>query len=202
MRRKGYNGCRSPIRSRGVKVGVEFLLLAAVSSDGFIARRPGDPPSDWASPEEQSRFRATMARVAWSVLGRATHETASKPERRRIVFTSSVEGLAWLSPNHLRFNPAGASFDEALKIAGVDGLVAVLGGTRVYDHMLEIGRIDEVRLSIEPIRFGAGLPMFTGVGWLGVDGHLVKHGLARAGADEALNATGTVERTYRKIMPG
>lgn len=179
----------------------EFLLLAVVSSDGFIARHSGDPPWTWASPEEQARFRATMAKVTWSVMGRITHETAPKPERKRIVFTSSVTGIAWLTPNHLGFNPAGASFDEALETAKVDGQVAILGGTRVHDHLLEIGKIDEIRFSIEPVAFGEGLPLFTGVAWVGVETHLATHGMARVGEDERLNAAGTVERIYRKL-PG
>ena len=164
----------------------EFLLLAVVSADGFIARHPGDPPWAWASPEEQARFRATMAKVGWSVLGRITHETALRPERRRIVFTTGVAGVAWLGPNHLGFNPSGASFDEALAAARVDGPVAILGGTRVHDHMLSIGRVDEARLSIEPIRFGRGLPMFSGVAWPEVPAHLARHGLGPSGPPEPL----------------
>lgn len=177
----------------------EFLLLAVVSSDGFIARYPGDPPWTWASPEEQARFRATMARVAWSVMGRITHETALKAERKRVVFTSGVTGIAWLTPNHLGFNPAGARFDEAMDLAGIDGEVAILGGTRVHDHMLEIGRVDEIRLSIEPVQFKEGLPLFTGIPWAGVETHLATHGMARVGEDEKLNDAGTVERIYRKL---
>jgi dihydrofolate reductase len=173
-----------------------FLLLAVVSADGFIARRSGDPPWAWASAEEQARFRATMDQVSWSVLGRVTHETAFRPDRRRIVFTRGVRGIAWLGANHLGFNPAGASFDEAAATAGVEGTVAILGGTRVHDHMLAIGRIDEVRLSIEPVRFGQGLPLFSGVPWPAVDDHLADHGLRRSGPEETLNAAGTVERRY------
>jgi dihydrofolate reductase len=176
----------------------EFLLLAVVSADGFIARHPGDPPSTWASPEEQARFRETMAKVVWSIMGRVTHETAPRPERKRIVFTSSVTGIAWLTPNHLGFNPAGATFDDVMEVAKPEGQVAILGGTRVHDYMLEGGQVDEVRLSIEPVRFGEGLPMFTGVAWIGVDEHLSRHGMERVGEDETLNAAGTVERIYRK----
>ncbi|MBM3545701.1 MAG: hypothetical protein FJX54_02010 [Alphaproteobacteria bacterium] len=178
---------------------MHFVLLAAVSADGFIARHPGHPPWEWASAEEQARFRAAMAQVTWSVLGRVTHETAHRPERKRIVFTSSVTGVAWLTPNHLGFNPAGATFDEVLETAKPEGTIAILGGTRVHDYMLEIGRVDELRLSIEPIRFDEGLPMFTGVAWLGLDGHLVRHGMVRVGEDEKLNDAGTVERIYRKL---
>ncbi len=180
-------------------MSAEFLLLAVVSSDGFIARHPGDPPWTWASPEEQARFRATMAQVSWSVMGRVTHETALRPERKRIVFTSGVTGVAWLTPNHLGFNPAGARFDEAMDLAKADGQVAILGGTRVHDYMLEIGRVDEIRLSIEPVSFGEGLPLFTGISWAGVEAHLATHGMTRTGEDEVLNAAGTIERVYRKL---
>jgi len=33
-----------------------FTLLVVCSADGFIARRPGEAPSAWASPEEQAVF--------------------------------------------------------------------------------------------------------------------------------------------------
>ena len=84
----------------------------------------------------------------------------------------------------------------------VEGVVAVLGGTRVYDYMLERGRIDEVRLSIEPIEFGEGLPMFTGVAWADFDSHLARHGVARFGKDEILNSAETTVRTYRRLVRG
>lgn len=179
-------------------MALEFLLMAVVSADGFIARYSGDKPWTWASPEEQARFRATMQQVGWSLLGCVTHETAPAPQRKRIVFTTRVAGLEWLSDNHLGFNPAGATLDEALAEAEADGLVAILGGTRVHDFMLERGRIDEVRLSIEPLRFGRGLPLFTDVGWAGLPAHLARHGLAAAGPAERLNARGTVEQRYSK----
>ena len=65
--------------------------------------------------------------------------------------------------------------------------------------MLEIGKVDEIRLSIEPIAFGQGLPMFSGVAWAGVETHIATHGMARVGEDEVLNAAGTVERVYRRL---
>ena len=40
----------------------------------------------------------------------------------------------------------------------------ILGGTRVHDWFLARGRIDAVELSVEPLDFETGLPIFTDQG--------------------------------------
>ena len=38
----------------------------------------------------------------------------------------------------------------------------ILGGTRVHDWFLAHRAVDEVHLTVEPVVFGEGLPIFTG----------------------------------------
>jgi dihydrofolate reductase len=170
-----------------------FSLVAVASSDGFIARAPGHAPADWQSPEEQAFFLETVAAADWSVLGRTTHETAFRADRRRVVFSHRAPSPEWRAPTHLWLDPATISpGDLAALVEPVRpmGTALILGGADVAAWFLERGRIDEVLLSIEPIAFGTGLPIFPG----DAAGDPVEHVRARGfevQAERALNATGT-----------
>ncbi len=140
-----------------------FTLLVVATADGFIARAPGHTPAGWASGEEQTLFMDAVDAADWGVLGRTTHEAAFRPNRRRIVFSRAVETPVWREQMHLWVNP------ETLNPADLAALVAerrpmrealILGGALVHDWFHGHGRVDSVALTIEPIRFGAGLPIF------------------------------------------
>lgn len=142
-----------------------FSLLVVTSQDGFIARAPGHGPWEWASAEEQEIFFREVDAADWSVMGRGTHEAALKPERRRIIFSHQPDSPEWRLPNHLWLNPAGLTPDDLAAL--VDGNfpmreAVVLGGTPVHDWFHAHGRLDRVVLTVEPVRFGQGLPIFTG----------------------------------------
>lgn len=142
-----------------------FTLIVVATEDGFIARHPADNPAQWASPEEQAHFRAEVARADWGIMGRRTHEAADRPERRRIVFSTAAPEPHWRRPTQLWLDPAGLGADDlAGLVAPVHrlGQGLVLGGTRVHDWFHDQGRIGRVLLTVEPLRFGAGLPVFTG----------------------------------------
>lgn len=144
-----------------------FTLVVATSSDGFIARHSGHSPADWASPEEQSHFFGLVGSACWSVMGRGTHEVADRPDRRRIVFSSQVEAPEWRRPTQVWVNPAnhGPSDLPAL-VETVHPMTAplILGGTRVHDWFHDLHAIARIELTVEPVRFGEGLPVFTGDG--------------------------------------
>jgi dihydrofolate reductase len=170
-----------------------YSLVVVASSDGFIARTAGHAPADWQSPEEQAFFLKTVAAADWSVLGRTTHEAAFRTDRRRIVFSHSAPKPEWRSPTHLWLDPATISVDDlAALVAPVwpMGIGLVLGGADVAAWFLERGRIDEVLLSIEPVRFGTGLPIFPGDG-AGDPVDLVRRRGFEVRSERALNAGGT-----------
>ena len=140
-----------------------FTLTVVASADGFIARHPGDAPHLWASPEEQALFFADVEAADWGVMGRGTHEAADRPDRRRIVFSGA--GGGWKRPAQLWVDPADLTPPElAALVAEVRPLERgiILGGTRVHDWFLAHDAIDRVHLTVEPIRFGHGLPIFAG----------------------------------------
>lgn len=170
-----------------------FSLVAVTSGDGFIARTAGHAPAAWQSPEEQAFFLETVDAADWSVLGRTTHETAFRADRRRIVFSRSAPSPEWRTPTHLWLDPETVSPDQmAALVAPVRpmGAALILGGADVAAWFLDRGRIDEVSLSIEPVRFGTGLPIFPG----DAAGDPVERVRARGfevRAERALNSRGT-----------
>jgi dihydrofolate reductase len=141
-----------------------FTLAAVVSADGFIARRAGEHPGSWASAEEQARFLAQVPCYDWAFMGRTTHETALRNDRRRVVFSRGA-GLDWRTERHLWVDPAEVPLAEilaALRPVRPPRRCIVLGGTTVHDWFFAQGLIDRIELTIEPQHFGAGLPLVSG----------------------------------------
>ncbi len=169
----------------------EFLLAVVVSGDGFIARAAGEPPQAWASAEEQELFFRDVEAADWSIMGRRTHEAAERPDRRRIVFSTTARGWRrpsqlWVDPGRLTPRTLPARVRDVRPLAR--GLI--LGGTRVHDWFLAHRAIDRVHLTIEPVRFGSGLPVFSGVRGADPVASFVERGFAVA-SEERLNPAGT-----------
>ena len=187
----------------------QITLLAVTSLDGFIAKQSGHAPATWASVEEQQHFLKQMDQMDISVMGRVTHEAAFRPDRKRIIFSSSAQSQAqnkeWCHPNHLWVNPA--NMDAADILACLDGAskVALLGGTRVHDWFLEHGLIDVIELSVEPQMFGQGLALFDDPTWQGygsveeIEPAMAAIGFSQQGPVHHLNEDGTfLMRFYRQ----
>ena len=140
-----------------------FTLTVATSADAFISRATDQPPQAWASPEEQALFFRDVEAADWAIMGRNTHLAADRPDRRRIVFSTRTSGWqrptqVWLDPGNLAPQDLPTLVKEVHRLT--DGLI--LGGTRVHDWFLKHRAIDAVYLTIEPVAFGEGLPIFTG----------------------------------------
>ncbi|SEA10816.1 hypothetical protein [Rubrimonas cliftonensis] len=141
-----------------------FTLVVCATADGFIARAPGHSPAEWASPEEQAVFLAAVDAADWAVMGRGTHEAAPRPDRRRIVLSGSASHPEWRAPGQFWLDPTGrAPSDLPGLVGGVrplrEGLI--LGGTRAHDWFHAHRAVDAVELTVEPVSFGAGLPVFS-----------------------------------------
>ena len=115
--------------------------------------------ADW------QRFQAALDRSALVVLGRPGHARhPNTGRRRRLVFTSTVSAIAAdpRDPLATLFNPAGIGLAGALVELGIaSGLIAVTGGTRVFDYFL--GFYDRFVLAeVQQAVLPGGRPCFAG----------------------------------------
>lgn len=176
-----------------------FTLLVVATQDGYIAREPGHTPTDWASPEEQDLFFAAVDAADWSVMGRGTHEVADRPNRRRIVFSGQVTAPEWRRATQLWLDPNGLKpQDFAPLVDAVHPLRhgLILGGTPVHDWFLRRGAIDAIELTVEPLMFGGGLPIFTDHADMPPEQALAAAGFVPVD-ERVLNAQGTRLISYR-----
>lgn len=165
---------------------------AAITLDRKIARHSGES-TYWTSPEDKIHFRACMDASEVVVVGnntyRVAHEFLSK--RNCVVLTSLVGALERRNEKLLLWNPEGIPmrmiFRKYRKIA-------LIGGAQVYTYFLDRDLIDEFYLTIEPIRFGEGLDLFT----QNVSMDTVFNTMFNLVSHRTLNDTGTVLRHYER----
>ena len=137
---------------------------AIASEDGMIADSTGLMPNSLKFPSDQKLYEQALQGATVVVNGRLSYEwQANSPQRRRLVPTRRVAGLAPDpdNPNARLWNPMGASLEEACRALGIDaGLIAVIGGPFVFSLFLKFG-YDAFYLSHAPhVRLPGGVPVF------------------------------------------
>ena len=139
-----------------------YLAIAAVTLDGKIAADEKHF-SDWTSKEDKKFMRALLDTCDVVIVGNSTYKTAKKPLSKRncVVLTRSVKTTKRASENLLYLNTKSVSLKKTIEKAGYKK-VAVLGGAQTYSYCLENGMLDDLYLTIEPLIFGAGIPLFNG----------------------------------------
>src|SRR5262249_38004104 len=142
--------------------------LAIVSADGMLADADGHMPKSLLVKADQTFFQDTLDQAAVLVQGRHSHEGSPRAaRRRRLVLTRRIARLAedTTYPNALLWNPKGATLQQAWERLGApDGMLAVIGGTEVYDLFLAIG-YDYFHLSrVSRVRLPGGRPVFSEIG--------------------------------------
>ena len=175
---------------------------AIVSSDGMIADATGVQPPVLKIKADQEFFLAGLARADALAHGRNSFEGLSpQAYRHRLLLTRKISGLL-PDPQDarvLRWNPQDASLDEAWRKLGLSGgTLAVIGGTDVFGHFLELG-YDVFYLTRAPgARLPGGRPLFPGVPARTPMDLLATHGL-KEGASRPLDAaSGATLTTWQR----
>jgi dihydrofolate reductase len=155
--------------------------FAIVSSDGMLADRAGHMPDALKIEADQRFFATSLDRVEAVVHGRHSHEgQPNSARRRRLILTRRTSGIEPDPENPMArlWNPAGASFSAACAALGVArGTVAVIGGTDVFGHFLDIG-YNAFHLSrANKARLPGGRPVFPQVPAQTPEDVLTSHGL-------------------------
>ncbi|CAN5371072.1 dihydrofolate reductase [soil metagenome] len=135
---------------------MKVFIIAAVTADGYIARSTNEL-ANWTSPEDKQHFTAMTKRAGIMVMGRTTYDTIGRPlpGRKTVVYTSRPLDNAEVettqeSPVDLLKRLEAAGFKE----------VAICGGAAIYSMFLQAGVVDELYLTVEPILFGQGVPLY------------------------------------------
>lgn len=136
------------------------FIIAAQSVDGFISPLDHTNSMSWTSGADKEFFKKRTKEAGVIIMGRTTFETIGKalPDRRTIVYstkTIEVEGVETtnLLPEELL---------AKLESEGVTE-VAICGGSSIYSLFLQSGCVSKLYLTIEPILFGTGIPLFTNI---------------------------------------
>lgn len=113
---------------------------AIVSADGMIADSNGVMPDTIRNDADQRFLQSALDRAAAIVHGRHSHEGGPRAARRkRVVPTRQVGSVAAdrSQPNAVLWNPASATFEQAIAALGVgDGPIAIIGGTEIFGLFL------------------------------------------------------------------
>ncbi|MGP9811046.1 dihydrofolate reductase [Rhodopseudomonas sp. NSM] len=151
-----------------------------VSAEGHLADACGVMPDALKFPGDQRFFSEALDRAALIVHGRNSFEDQpNSPQRKRLLVTRQIASLApdETNPHAVRWNPAGASFEQARARIGVQsGVVAIIGGPDVFAMFFD--RYDTFWLSEAPrVRLPGGEPCFPGVPAQTPQQLLATHGL-------------------------
>jgi dihydrofolate reductase len=132
---------------------MKVLLIAALSADGYIARRHNELV-DWTSKEDKQLFAQLTKQAGVVVMGSRTFRTigTALPGRRNIVYsTHELDG-----PNIEITHEQPAALIARLEREGVVA-VAICGGQSLYEQFLVADLVDELYVTVEPVIFGQGI---------------------------------------------
>jgi hypothetical protein len=155
---------------------------AIVSEDGMLANAAGIMPDSLKFDADKHFFERGLDAVDVVVHGRHSHERQPHSHlRRRLILTRQLSAIAAHPSNEraLFWNPAGASFQQALAALGIpDGSVGVIGGPDVFEMFLD--RYDIFHLSRAPdVLLPGGRPVFREVPTRTPEEVLANHGFNR-----------------------
>lgn len=138
---------------------MKVFIIAALTVDGFIGRT-ADHLSDWTAPEDKKLFVRLTKEAGAMVFGSRTFATIGQalPGRRNIVLTSKPDTVTAEGIETTQESPA--ELVRRLQQEGANGL-AVCGGAAVYTQFMQAGMVDELYLTVEPVVFGTGIPLFN-----------------------------------------
>lgn len=136
-----------------------FVGFVASSVDGRISLAKNVLP-DWTSAEDARFFQNSLEKYDAVVVGRNTFRAAEKQLRRRNTFVLSRKVSKIKKEGSVTFVNPGKH--DLAKLLNTYKKIAVLGGSGVYQFMLAHTMLDELYVTIEPLIFGRGTPMFHG----------------------------------------
>lgn len=139
---------------------MKVFIIAAMTADGQIGANVTQSSLEWRSKEDGKSFSALTKAAGAMVMGSATYQTfrikRAPPGRQLFVYTHHPENISGEGVEATGEDPR--TLVERLADAGYTGL-AVCGGASINSLFLDAGLVDELYLTVEPVLFGAGVPL-------------------------------------------
>jgi dihydrofolate reductase len=158
------------------------ISLMHVSLDGFVAGPNGE--MDWIAIDEEmySDVADLVSTVDTALYGRVTYHgmesywptvpanpASTKEERRhahwvenvqKIVFSTTLESVGWNNTRLVKANVA----EEIARLKQQPGKNLMIFGSPTLTHtFIQLGLIDEYRITVNPVVLGSGIPLFKDV---------------------------------------
>jgi dihydrofolate reductase len=146
-----------------MKATPKFTAFVAASIDGRIAKNASEKSNTWTSKEDWDFFQKSLESYDAVVVGHNTYKAAKENIKKRnaIVFTRRVPKVE-MKGNITFLNPKTQDVGRFF-FKSKYRTVAILGGPTVYDLFLKKKMLSYLFLTIEPVVFGEGIPMLSGI---------------------------------------
>nr|WP_321498403.1 dihydrofolate reductase family protein [uncultured Methanolobus sp.] len=145
----------------------EVILLITCSLDGYIAGEDGNV--DWLLEEDEYDFDSFLAKTDTLLMGHKTYrqirDFGKWPYQGKecYVFTTHHPYSESEKVNDkVIFSDDPVGVTENL-ILGTGGFIWVVGGSSIISPLLNRGLIRELRIAVQPIILGKGIPLFRDI---------------------------------------
>ncbi len=146
---------------------IKIILAAVASLNGKITNGMDSDTYKWSSKEDRAYFFSLVEQNNLIIMGRKTYEVSKhlmqhKKGKLRIILTSHPERYQYQTiPDQLEF--VSESPQKLVKKLSKCGFTQALlvGGARTNAAFLRKSLVDELWLTIEPLIFKTGIPVFA-----------------------------------------
>jgi dihydrofolate reductase len=152
----------------------KIILDLAVTLDGFIEGKNGE--IDWCIMDPEMEFDKFLnnidtifyGRKSYDLWGQFTPETMNNAEREMMDLVHSKEKYVFSKTKKGTDNKATFINDnipeEVAKLKNKPGKdIWLYGGASLITTFINLGLVDEFRLSVHPVILGEGKPLFTDI---------------------------------------
>jgi dihydrofolate reductase len=140
---------------------MKVFILAAMSADGFIGIDEAQRSLDWRSKADARYFIETTKQAGVMVMGSTTYKTfkmkRTPPGRRLLIYTHHPDSIVGEGVETTDEKPR--DLVSRLEQEGA-GAIAVCGGATINSLFLASGLVSDLYLTVEPVLFGSGIPLF------------------------------------------
>ena len=148
---------------------MQQFLIAAISIDGYIGQDKAQASIEWTSKADKKFFVEKTKEAGVMLMGRTTYDTIGRPLPGRLSVVFTRDKKLWTREPKSRDEArsyawfTSKSFTEVLEVLDKLGFsqAAICGGSKIYTQFLQADLVDKMYISVEPVVFGAGIPLFA-----------------------------------------